>query len=268
MPGVNHLAPRGFSWPGAALVVGFLVLWILAETVRRDEGQPQAHRDSLDLAASDFTKSVLSLSIWFVLRQLQGVRSPSSIAVTPYGASETHLETCDVPFHEHGQEFPISRSYPNCREPYPRSTVALTLGNVRSTLAILVVAFVYALRAYTDVRTRQLVDPLTLYLAFPVTVLGILAILRTTSWRNFPSPFWHAAVLQVRDMSPMDVALECQAHYVVSLQDSSLLGMRLLAQRSRPVVWSRSLFAIQYGCLSLTWFMDFTGRPPFISSTL
>jgi hypothetical protein len=22
MPGVNHLAPRGFSWPGAALVVG------------------------------------------------------------------------------------------------------------------------------------------------------------------------------------------------------------------------------------------------------
>lgn len=122
------------------------MLWILAETVRRDEGQPQAHGDSLDFAASDFTKSALSLSIWFVFRQLQGVRSLSSIAVMPFGSSETHLETCNVPFHEHGQGFPISRSYPNCREPYPRGIVT---GNVRSTLSILVVAFVYALRAYT-----------------------------------------------------------------------------------------------------------------------
>lgn len=125
------------------------MLWILAETVRRDEGQPQAQqRDSLDFAASDFTKSVLSLSIWFFVRQLQGVHSLSSIAVTPHGSSETPLETCSAP-HEHGQGFPISRSYANRREPYPRSIATLTLGNVRSTLSILVVAFVYTLRAYT-----------------------------------------------------------------------------------------------------------------------
>jgi len=119
------------------------VLWILAETVRRGEGRLQAHRDSLDFAASDLTKSVFSLSIWFVYRQLQGARSLSSIA---WGSSETHLEACNVPLQELGEGFPVSRSDPNCREPY---TVTLTLGNLRSTLSILVVGFVYTLRART-----------------------------------------------------------------------------------------------------------------------
>ncbi|KAF8440821.1 hypothetical protein L210DRAFT_2115992 [Boletus edulis BED1] len=44
--------------------------------------------------------------------------------------------------------------------------------------------------------TREFVDPFTLYLAFPVTVLGILAIFQIIPWRHFPSSFWHAAVLQ------------------------------------------------------------------------
>ncbi|KAF8558317.1 hypothetical protein OG21DRAFT_1233349 [Imleria badia] len=212
MPGIN----LALLWPGAPLVVTFLVLWIQAETIRRDEErQPQAHQDSLDFAASDLAKTVLSLSTWFVCRQLRGVHALSSIP------SETHLETSNVPFLEHGQGFPVPSSYPTCRESHPRSTLAVSLGNVRSSLPILVVSLVYALRAYTDLRTREFVDPFTLYLAFPVTVLGILVVFKIIPWRNFPSSFWHAAVLQVRAISPM---VGCQAHDDISLRVSSLLG--------------------------------------------
>ncbi|KAF8133932.1 hypothetical protein EV363DRAFT_1258471 [Boletus edulis] len=187
----SNSAPRAFSWQGVVLVATFLVLWMLAETIRRDERrQPQAHQDYLDFAASDLIKLVLSLSMWFLCRQLQAVPSFSNFI------SETHADTCNLPFQEYPQAESVSGSYFSWREPYPRHTVTLALGNVRSALPILVVGFVYALRAYTDLRTREFVDPFTLYLAFPVTVLGILAIFQIIPWRHFPSSFWHAAVLQ------------------------------------------------------------------------
>lgn len=131
--------------------ITFLVLWILAESIRGDEGrQPQAHQGSLDFAANDLVKSMLSFSLWFVCRQLQGVRSLSTIVVGTCGSSESHLPTCNVPFHEHRQGFPTSRSCSNCRDPHTQSSIVTsTICSVRLTLSILVVALVYTLRAYT-----------------------------------------------------------------------------------------------------------------------
>lgn len=122
------------------LKVTFLVVSILAENVREDgRGQTQPRQDSLFFATSDLVKSVLSLSIWFVYQRLQGLPTRCS--------SGTH--TCDPPFHEHGQWLPVPTNNADGREPYPRNIATLSFGSVRSSLAIPIVGFVYALRAYT-----------------------------------------------------------------------------------------------------------------------
>ncbi|KAG9315655.1 hypothetical protein JVU11DRAFT_3300 [Chiua virens] len=191
MPGIN-LAPlntcrRASSCLRTGLMVTFLVLWILAESIRRDDTrQPPAHlEDELDFAASDFIKSLLSLAAWFISRHLKGVQS---LYIT-----STSLPTVEWPLLPAEFDLIADKLSSRC----PQSDMVIwPLGSVRLTLSILVVGLVYALRAYTDLQTRGSVDPFTFYLVFPVTILGILVILRITAWRTFPSAFWHASILQ------------------------------------------------------------------------
>lgn len=132
------------------------MLWIVAEIVQRnEEGQSQAHPDSLGSAAIDLAKSMFCLSAWLVCRQLQDAH-PSSRALAFRDSPETHpgLPTHNV--HAVGQGFSISGSCSDCPETMPvfsrhpqLSILDLTLGSVRSNLSIFVVALVYILRAYT-----------------------------------------------------------------------------------------------------------------------
>ncbi|KAG2065729.1 hypothetical protein BDR04DRAFT_140701 [Suillus decipiens] len=72
----------------------------------------------------------------------------------------------------------------------------LTLGSGRSSLSILVISTLCAIRAYAISRSREHIDPLALYLVIPAASLCSLFVLRMFFCRTYIPQLWYAALLQ------------------------------------------------------------------------
>lgn len=128
----------------------FVLLWTLAEGLQVDkERQSQTSQRILHFALNDLIKFLSSAVIWYA-RRMHANRDYLPHGGTAREVSGDEQPSNDSPLSpEDSHEFPISRSYHSHREPRPRSILAsLSPGSVRSTLSILVIGFVYALRAY------------------------------------------------------------------------------------------------------------------------
>ncbi|KAG1834242.1 hypothetical protein EV424DRAFT_1363494 [Suillus variegatus] len=190
-----HLFPFHYNFlqNKALLPIGFFVLWISSE-ILVDHNKSETPVDiHIHLAFTEAIKLFIAFGLYF-WRQKYFRYDP--LDPCRHDNEDQPLDNIDIPLECSYEPFTPRNVRLNelAQRLCPRSSPSL--GGVRSSLSILGISTLYAIRAYVISRSREHIDPLAPYLVIPAASLCSLFVLRAFFCRTYAPQLWYAALLQ------------------------------------------------------------------------
>ncbi|KAG2359632.1 hypothetical protein BDR07DRAFT_197267 [Suillus spraguei] len=180
----------------ALLPIGFFVFWVSSEILvnrHKSETPVDIH---IRLAFTEAIKLFVALGLYIAKQKYfrydsldpcryDNQNQPSNnINIPLEGSHESSFTPGNVRLYE------LALICPRLRPDW------LSLGGGRSSLSILVISTLYAIRAHAISKSREHIDLLALYLVIPAASICSLFVLRTFFCRTYTPQLWHAPLLQ------------------------------------------------------------------------